>query len=77
MNHATDWPGAAFVQYWRSFEQLEEFARNPSLTHLEAWKRFNRADGSVGIWHETYAIQAGQYESVYGNMPKMGLALAD
>ena len=73
------WPGAAFVQYWRSFEQLESFARNPSLTHLEAWRRFNRAvgaDGSVGIWHETYSVQAGQYECVYGNMPKMGLALA-
>lgn len=73
------WRGAALVQYWQSFEQLESFARNPSHTHLEAWKRFNRAvgaDGSVGIWHETYMVQAGQYECVYGNMPKMGLALA-
>lgn len=49
------WRGAALVQYWRSFEQLERFARDPSLNHLEPWKRFNRAvgaDGSVGIWHE-------------------------
>ncbi len=73
------WRGAALVQYWRSFEQLERFARDPAATHLEAWKRFNRAvgaDGSVGIWHETYIVQANQYESVYGNMPQMGLALA-
>ena len=73
------WRGAALVQYWRSFEQLERFARDPSLMHLDAWKCFNRAigaDGSVGIWHETYVVQASQYECIYGNMPRFGLALA-
>jgi hypothetical protein len=73
------WRGVALVQYWRSFEHLERFARDPSLSHLSAWKRFNKAvgaNGSVGIWHETYTVQAGQYECIYGNMPKMGLALA-
>jgi hypothetical protein len=73
------WRGVALVQYWRSFEQLEQFARSPAATHLEAWKRFNRAvggDGSVGIWHETYLVQAGQYECIYGNMPRRGLAQA-
>lgn len=73
------WRGAALVQYWRSFEHLERFARDPALSHLDAWQRFNRAvgaDGSVGIWHETYLVQAGQYECVYGNMPRFGLAAA-
>ena len=73
------WRGVALVQYWRSFEQLESFARDPKLNHLEPWKRFNRAigaDGSVGIWHETYQVQANQYETIYGNMPAMGLAKA-
>jgi len=73
------WRGAALVQYWRSFEHLERFARDPALAHLDAWKRFNRAvgaDGSVGIWHETYLVQADQYECVYGNMPRFGLAMA-
>ena len=73
------WRGVALVQYWRSFEQLERFARDPTLNHLEPWKRFNRAvgaSGSVGIWHETFQVQANQYETVYGNMPRMGLALA-
>ena len=73
------WRGAALVQYWRSFEQLERFARDPSASHLEAWKRFNRAvgaGGSVGIWHETYVVPAGQFECVYGNMPRFGLAIA-
>lgn len=73
------WRGAAVVQYWRSFEQLERFARDPSASHLESWKRFNRAvgaGGSVGIWHETYVVPEGQFESVYGNMPRFGLAVA-
>ncbi len=73
------WRGVVLVQYWRSFEHLEQFARSPAATHLEAWKQFNRAvgaDGSVGIWHETYVVQAGQYETVYGNMPRRGLACA-
>lgn len=72
------WRGIAFVQYWRSFEQLEAFARDPGATHLPAWKRFNRAvgaDGTVGIWHETYAVPADRYECVYGNMPRFGLGL--
>ena len=30
-------------------------------------------DGTVGIFHETYAIQGGAYENVYGNMPPFGL----
>ncbi len=73
------WPGAALVQYWRSFEDLDRFARDPGDPHLEAWRRFNRAigtDGSVGIWHESYLVEAGRYESVYNNMPRFGLARA-
>jgi hypothetical protein len=67
------------VQYWRSFEHLEQFARNPDDPHLEAWRRFNRAvgtGGDVGIWHETYRVPAGGYECVYNNTPVFGLAAA-
>ena len=70
---------SAMLQYWRSFEDLESFARNPSDTHLEAWKKFNQAvgaDGSVGIWHETYTVNPGQFEVMYGNMLRFGLAAA-
>lgn len=73
------WRGTALVQYWRSFEDLDRFARSRDEPHLAAWKRFNQAvgsDGSVGIWHETYLVAAGQYECVYGNMPVFGLAAA-
>jgi hypothetical protein len=30
----------------------------------------------VGIWHETYAVEAGRYEVIYNNMPLFGLAKA-
>jgi hypothetical protein len=71
--------GPAVVQYWRSFEDLERFARDPGVLHLKAWRRFNRAvrdSGDVGIWHETYKVRADEYEAIYGNMPVIGLAAA-
>lgn len=71
--------GPVLIQYWRSFDDLENFARTPSDPHLKAWQAFNRAVGSggtVGIWHETYRIQPDQYECVYGNMPAFGLGAA-
>jgi Domain of unknown function (DUF4188) len=67
------------VQYWRSFEDLERFARDPQLEHLPAWKAFRALtadDGDVGIWHETYLVRAGEFEAIYGNMPRVGLAAA-
>ncbi|MCU0514172.1 MAG: DUF4188 domain-containing protein [Anaerolineae bacterium] len=70
------WRGVALVQYWRSFEALEQFARSPSDPHLAAWRSYNQAigsDGTVGVWHETYRIDPGQYECVYANMPRFGL----
>lgn len=69
----------AIIQYWRSFEDLEQFARNPSDPHLESWKKFNKAvgpDGTVGIWHETYMVDPNKYECIYGNMPAFGLGKA-
>jgi hypothetical protein len=32
------------------------------------------SNGDVGIWHETYLVGAGQYEAIYNNMPRVGLA---
>ncbi len=64
------------VQYWRSFEQLEAYARSRDNAHWPAWVAFNKrigSNGEVGIWHETYLIPAGSYECVYNNMPPTGL----
>lgn len=33
------------LQYWRSFDDLERFARNNDDPHLEPWRRFNRKVG--------------------------------
>lgn len=74
------WPVTiCMVTYWRSFEDLEHFAKSKDEPHLEPWRKFNQAignDGTVGIWHETYKVEAGAYECIYGNMPRFGLAAA-
>ena len=68
------------VQYWRSFDHLEAYARSREREHLPAWKAFNqavgRSRGDVGIWHETYQVRAGEYECVYSGMPAFGLGAA-
>ncbi|MFZ2016648.1 MAG: DUF4188 domain-containing protein [Nocardioides sp.] len=71
--------GTVNVQYWRSFEDLERFAKDDDDPHLAAWraywKRVGRSD-RTGIWHETYLVRSGEYEAIYGNMPPFGLGKA-
>jgi hypothetical protein len=67
------------VQYWRSFEHLEAFARDNDDPHLAAWRNYWRRVGKQprsGIWHETYLVRAGEYETFYGNMRPFGLGKA-
>ena len=67
------------LQYWRSVEDLHRYARAPENLHLPAWKAFHRkaaGSGAVGIFHETYRITAGSFETVYSGMPTFGLAAA-
>ena len=67
------------VQYWRSFDDLERYAKDAARLHRPAWAAFNRAiasNGDVGIWHEAYRVRPGDYECVYNNMPPFGLARA-
>lgn len=79
--HAQSWFSRTIVmvQYWRSMEQLLSYAKSRESAHLPAWQAFNKAvgtDGTVGIWHETYAASPGSYENVYVNMPPFGLGKA-
>lgn len=73
------WRSVELIQYWRSFEELERYARGPEHEHVGAWRWFNglrdKATG-VGIWHETYLVDPGKCESIYANMPRFGLAAA-
>jgi len=67
------------VQYWRGFDHLEAYARGKTNKHLPAWQDFNRtkaAGADVGIWHETFVVKDGAYETLYNNMPRHGLGLA-
>ena len=70
---------ATVIQYWRSFAQLHAYATNRANEHLPAWTAFNRAvdaNPDVGIWHESYLVHAGEYECIYRDMPRWGLANA-
>ncbi|ATP40405.1 transcriptional regulator [Solibacillus sp. R5-41] len=65
------------IQYWRSIEDLLAYSKNEK--HFTAWKKFNQKVGNndaVGIYHETYQISKGHYESIYVNMPHYGLGKA-
>ena len=67
------------LQYWRSIEQLLDYAKRKDSAHLPAWKAFNNSigtDSTVGIWHETYKAGKGIYENVDVNMPAFGLGKA-
>ena len=67
------------LQYWRSFEDLLRYAHDKEGVHFPAWAAYNRKvgqSGIVGIWHETYRIEPGRFESIYSNMPLFGLAAA-
>lgn len=72
-------PGLGIVQYWRSFDDLERFARSKKHPHLKGWRWYNKAigaSGQVGLFHEVFLIKPGGQEAVYDNMPPFGLSLA-
>jgi Domain of unknown function (DUF4188) len=72
--------GGVIVQYWRSFEALEAYAKNPDAKHAPVWRAWNRLAedelSGAGIWHETFQVSAGRYEAIYQNMPVTGLQKA-
>lgn len=46
------------------------------VTMIQYWRSFDQLIAyAVGIWHETYQIAANQFECIYVNMPRFGLAL--
>ena len=61
-------PGSGvLVQYWRSFDALEAYARNPDARHAPVWRAWNRLGsderGGAGIWHETFKVELRQLRS--------------
>lgn len=73
------WPNIMVQQYWESFDKLMAYSSDKSAEHRPAWARYMKElanDGSTGIWHETYLIEPGKFECIYGNMPPFGLGAA-
>lgn len=67
------------VQYWDTVEQLLSYAHDRQGKHRPAWRAFNRNAAkttAVGIFHETYSVRSGDYETIYRAMPPSGLAAA-
>jgi hypothetical protein len=76
---AFGWKTAYVMQYWRSFDDLDRFAKAPNDEHHPMWRWYMRLGDKArdtGIWHETFRVAAGSYESIYANMPRFGLAKA-
>jgi hypothetical protein len=72
--------GLTLVQYWSSFEALTAYARREGTEHRTWWQRYNTQaaeSDAVGIWHETYLVRPGEYETVYRHVPPLGLGAAD
>ena len=67
-------------QYWESFDKLLAYAHDKQSSHFPAWAEYNKrvglAEGSVGVWHKSYVVEAGKSECIYTNMPRFGLAVA-
>jgi hypothetical protein len=72
--------GALVVTYWKDLEALMAYAHDAGAEHRPAWTAFNRSAresaGVVGIWHETFVVPPGGHESLYVDMPQVGLPKA-
>lgn len=63
------------LQYWRSFDDLEQWSRRPP--HSEWWRAAverMRTKGDFGIYHETYVVPRSSIESIYLNCEPVGLS---
>ena len=69
--------GPLLVQYWRSAEDVQRYARAHDQRHRPAWSAFyaraRRSPGAVGIWHELYDVAPGAAHATYVDTPSLGL----
>lgn len=73
------WRTVNVLQYWRSYDHLHAYAHARDKQHLPAWAEFqkrSRGNTSVGIYHESYLVPQGAYETIYADMPAFGLGRA-
>jgi len=72
--------GPTVIQYWRSLEDLDRFARGKGTEHTKAWSAFMKSAASkgndVGLWHETYRTRPGLRENLYLSTGPLGFSEA-
>ena len=67
------------VQYWRSQDHLNAYARNHMSKHFPAmvWSsKMMKVSDHIGFWHESFKVHAGEYEAIYVNCPQILLGKA-
>jgi hypothetical protein len=71
--------GIMSIQYWRSQEDLNAYARNGMAKHFPnmIWSAgVVKLSPNFGIWHESFRVRDGEYESIYVNCPRILLGKA-
>jgi Domain of unknown function (DUF4188) len=71
--------GTLAVQFWRSQEHVNAYARDHMSKHFPAmlWSsKYVKVSPDVGFWHEGFTVRAGEYEGIYVNCPQMLLGKA-
>lgn len=66
--YGADGIGSLIVQYWRSLDHLNAYARSQSNKHYGPWKELyaiGKKSTNLGFWHEAFEVKAGKYECVY------------
>ena len=64
-----------FLLYWRGFQDLETWARSePHTTWWRALIDRSRRRSDVGVYHETFLVPRGQYETIYLNCSPVGMS---
>jgi Domain of unknown function (DUF4188) len=63
------------LQYWRSFDDLEQWGRKPP--HSEWWREAverGRMKADFGVYHEVFLVPRAAVESIYVNCEPVGLS---
>ncbi|CAB9527548.1 expressed unknown protein [Seminavis robusta] len=71
--------GHLTVQYWKSLDDLNRYARNMSNKHAGPWANLmakGRMSSDYGFWHEAFEVKEGKYDAIYVNMPPIHLGNA-
>jgi hypothetical protein len=66
--------GVVSIQYWRSQEDLNAYAKSGLQKHFPnmIWTAESmKASAQIGIWHESFTVRAGEYEGIYINCPQL------